>query len=115
MTLDKQAKVVRPSGKHPRDQLSIFDFHELRSPAVSLFHVASHLYSSTCRKFHVSSILGDERFRRQFRHQIEDGVIVLGDVGSSLDVRDRGERILCRWWRGGSWKEMACHRERILP
>jgi hypothetical protein len=35
MTLDKRAKVFRPSSNHIAHQLSIFDFHELRFPVSS--------------------------------------------------------------------------------
>jgi hypothetical protein len=64
MTLDKRAKVVRPSRKHSPHQLSIIDLHVLQFRVLKLVHIAEYIYSSTCRKFHDSQILGDSRFDR---------------------------------------------------
>ena len=67
------AKVVRPSSKHFAHQISIFDFHELQVPGLKLIHVASHLYSSICRKFHVPPrILDHSRFLRSFAIKTND-------------------------------------------
>jgi hypothetical protein len=51
MPIDKQAKVVRPSGKHALHKFSVLDF-QLFDPRTWAFFASENIYSSTTGKFH---------------------------------------------------------------
>ena len=55
MTVDQRAKVVSLSSKHEPHQLSIFDFHVLRSQLFRVLPVSDELYRSSREKFHALS------------------------------------------------------------
>ena len=55
MTVDKRAKVVSLSSKHEPHQLSIFDFHVLRSQLFQALPASDELYRSSRGKFHALS------------------------------------------------------------